>query len=735
VRQARGLLPYAAFAVLIVGATVVALVLTTLSGPAAAPRASSPGPSAVPTAAARPATDLSTAGRLAYWRSEANRDYLLWLANADNSRRRSVAKADDPQAISRTKWSLDGGSVAYVESGVRLVVVRVDGVATSYTLAPELRADGYRIVDHRFSPSGARIAATVQRVNGSQSDVYVSAAGGVWTRLTTTEDVLAADWISEDELLVQTTGGIVGRLRASGRDQLRPLTGLPAATPIIGEDGRVYFLSGRVSGFAGSSETLVFAASSSVWSMTVDGEDLRREKVLETDSFRLDGQWPGGYLLHRGANPAQVAVGITAQLPQVVQPIELPTNAGLIERIQVSPDHRFAIGFAGTNLVRVDLTASGGVASAVVLLGSVNQGDAWFPRAAALAHVTPAKVDVPAARYVFALGGHLWTMGPDGQPALLRAGNANAQTLRRFLLPPAKWSPAGDRVLTLESLAPGASAFQLIPVTIARDGAVRRYTTPSSVGTTITWSPDGSRFAVTALPAATADPAVLASDLTISLIDSSSGAATSTIPGREASWTRAGVIVLTNGTVRPGDRARDDQAIELWANNGQKVQVTTIAKLVADPRAQAPASSRGNTQAGTLTASPDGAYAGLHLLFLNSSGSYASVFAVVRTRDGTPTVILAGDTVSDEAWAPGGRLVGYTLTTLQANAAPRQRAIVRDAETGDVVQELEGRFAGWSPDAAWTYLARPEGLFARRLAGGDPVRFSPYGVVVSVTKP
>ena len=34
-RQARGLLPYAAFAVLIVGATVVALVLTTLGLPPA----------------------------------------------------------------------------------------------------------------------------------------------------------------------------------------------------------------------------------------------------------------------------------------------------------------------------------------------------------------------------------------------------------------------------------------------------------------------------------------------------------------------------------------------------------------------------------------------------------------------------------------------------------------------------------------------------------------------------
>ena len=83
----------------------------------------------------------------------------------------------------RTKWSADGNSIAYVESGVRLVVVRVDGVMSNYTLSPELRADGYRIVDHRFSPSGLRIAATVQRVSSSITDVYVNAPGGLWQRL------------------------------------------------------------------------------------------------------------------------------------------------------------------------------------------------------------------------------------------------------------------------------------------------------------------------------------------------------------------------------------------------------------------------------------------------------------------------------------------------------------------------------------------------------------------------
>jgi Tol biopolymer transport system component len=725
VRQARGLLPYAALAVVIVGASVVALVVSTLGPQVSIETAASPTPTALATTTVRPATDLSPSGRLAYWRAEVNGDYLLWLANADNSRRRSVTKAD-PATVSRTRWSADGNSVAYVESGVRLVVVRVDGVMSNYTLAPELRADGYRIVDHRFSPSGLRIAATVQRVSSSITDVYVNAPGGLWQRLTTTEDVIAADWINEEELLVQTIGGVVGRLRAAGRDQLRPLTGMPSATPIIGGDGRIYFLNGRVNGFAGSTETLIFAAASSVWSVTAEGEDLRREAAsLDTDSFRLDGMWPNGFLLHRGTNPAQVAV--------VKGPIDLPTTAGLIERLAVSTDKRYAIGFAGTNLVRVDLTATGVPVGASVLLGSIQQGDAWFPRTTALATNTPSKPDVPAARFVFALGGSLWSMGPDGAPSLLRAGNTNAQTLRRFTLAPPQWSPNGDKVLTVESLSTGATAFQLIAVVIGRDGVVRRYVTPSSIGPTPTWSPDGTQFSVVGLPAASQDPVVLTGDLVVSLIDVASGAPVTTIPGREAYWTKAGVILVSNGTLRVADRARDDQSIEIWSAS-QRKPIVTVAKLIADPRMQTPASARGNTLTEALTAAQDGGHLAVHISFLGATR--VPGFAIVRAKDGTPSAIIAGDSVADEAWSSTSKYIGYTLSTMTTpGTAPLLRTVVRDAETGDVVLDQDGRFAGWSPDGLWAYTARNEGLFARRVGVGDAVRFSPYGVVVSATKP
>jgi hypothetical protein len=518
-------------------------------------------------------------------------------------------------------------------------------------------------------------------------------------------------------------------LRAAGRDQLRPLTGLTGATPLLADDGRIHFLAGRVAPLGTSTDTLVYSSFSSIYSMTADGEDLRREPVtLDPDNFRLDGQWPGGYLLHRGTNPAQLAIAKGG--------IDLPTTAGLIERLQASSDKKFAIGFAGTNLVHLDIAPTGATGSAVVLLGAVSQGDAWFPRTASLASLTPAHVDVPAARYVFALGKHLWSMGTDGAPTLLRASNANAQTLSRFTLPPPTWSPAGDRVLTTESLSSGAFAFQLIAVSIARDGTVHRYTTPSSISPGPTWSPDGTQLLVVSLPAASTDPIVLNSDLSLSVIDTVSGTVARAIPGREGVWTKAGIVVLSNGTVRASDRARDGQALEIWSGT-QSRQITTIATLVAplfagaEPTAQTPLTVRGITQTVGLSASPDGAYLAVHLNFLGAAPS--SIFTLVRASDGTATMIGSGAAVSDEAWASTSRYIGYTQTAAAPGAEPH--ATVRDASTGVVTMDLAGRFAGWSPDGLWVYIARADGLYARRLAGGDAVRFSSIGVVLSATKP
>ena len=98
-RQLRGLLPYALVSALVVVASVVAIVVSTTSTPAGPAVEASASPTAAATASRQAVTDLSATGRLAYWRAEPNGDHLLWIANADNARRHSVAKTDTPNAI------------------------------------------------------------------------------------------------------------------------------------------------------------------------------------------------------------------------------------------------------------------------------------------------------------------------------------------------------------------------------------------------------------------------------------------------------------------------------------------------------------------------------------------------------------------------------------------------------------------------------------------------------------
>ncbi len=729
-RQLRGLLPYALVSALVVVASVVAIIASTMSTPGGTEVAASASPSAAPSASRPAVTDLSATGRLAYWRAEPSGDHLLWLANADNSRRRSVAKTTTPSTITKTKWSVDGNSIAYVDGLTRLVVVRVDGATTSYVLPPALRSDSFRIVDHRFSPSGSRIAATVQRQTGSQSDIYIANVEGTWTRITNVEDAIAADWLDEEELLVQTTGGVISAVRASGMNQFRPLTGLQASSPVIGSDGRIHFLAGRVTQFAGASETYVFAAAANVWSMTVDGTDVRREITPpDQESLRLDGTWASGYLYHRGTNPAQLVIGSI--------PILLPSSAGLIERIAVSPDKRYAIGFAGPTVVRVDITPTGLAPSAVLLLGSIDYGDVWFPRPPLARAAQTPRPDAPAVRYAFALGGNIWTMGPDGVASVLRTGATNAQTQRRFNIPLPRWSPAGDRILTVESLGTGAAAQQLIPVIIDTAGKVTRLTAVSSVAPAVAWSPDGTRIAAVALPASPQDPSILQSELTIRVM-TVDGAIGQSIPGREVAWSGPGMFVLTNGTIRANDRARDEQAIEFWTGT-QKRTVTTVARIIGDPRAVVGSgSTRGITSVSNITAASDGTFAAMRVAFL---GSTTTPFLVLlRASDGAATQYVLGDRIADEAWSPARAFIGYTNTTggqgITGTATEaKPNAVVRDAVSGAVLAEVEGRFAGWSPDGAWFYVSTSGGLYARLLAGGALVRVSGLGVPVSITKP
>jgi hypothetical protein len=125
-----------------------------------------------------------------------------------------------------------------------------------------------------------------------------------------------------------------------------------------------------------------------------------------------------------------------------------------------------------------------------------------------------------------------------------------------------------------------------------------------------------------------------------------------------------------------------------------------------------------------LGASADGSFVSVRVN--PAVGSVGFTFAVVRASDGTPTFGLPGQGIDDVRWSPTGPLIGMTLGNIPA---------VRDAGSGSIVASAtSGRFAGWSPDGKWFYVARETGLYAQQLAGGEPVRISALGVPVSTTR-
>ncbi len=111
-------------------------------------------------------------------------------------------------------------------------------------------------------------------------------------------------------------------------------------------------------------------------------------------------------------------------------------------------------------------------------------------------------------------------------------------------------------------------------------------------------------------------------------------------------------------------------------------------------------------------------------------GANRFTVALVRVADGTISAFLNGSTAQDLGWSPAGPLLGLTQSGEGGNLAQ-----IRDAATGAVVASQSGRFAGWSPDGEWSYVARGEGLFAYRSAGGEGVRVSAIGVPVTTTAP
>ena len=696
----RGLVPYAIAAVLVAAGSSLAVV-STVHHVATDSRATA---SITPTPSGARAADLSRVSRLAFWR-----DGKLWISNLDGSLRRSIASTEDIRRVSLTRWTSDGAAVAFVDAGFAITVVTQDGTRTDVGLPFDLRVAGYRIADLRWSPDGRRAAVTLLRPNDGRSDAFVvdlDQAKPAFARATTLEDLFASDWISNEEFLAYTATGVIGIVKAQGQDQVRLLTGATGVSPVIGPEGRVHFLVGRVSLSRDPSLAYVTVVRASPWSAATDGSDVRRESSWEVSDIRLDARLPDGhYLVHRGS---------TAPIATVTDDVQnLPANAGVIERVRVSPDGRSAYGFTPERIVRIDLTKLGPPAATqaandavTVFLDTSGEADVWFPPRLSLARGGERSPAAPAARYAFQLGGHVWQM-EGGVASLVRPG----PLARRTPTPTPRWAPGGEHVLVLEQAGPSASPSTLTALAIDRSGTATRLTGSVGAGRSFAWSPTGAEIAIAVDKRGVSG---LASDaqLEIRFFDPSGRATRAALAASEVAWTPSGIYLLADGTVQ---RVVGDAPARA---------IVAKDRLVNDPRAEP--SRVVASSLGGLDAAADGSLVSVRLQLQDAAATNRS-YVVLIGADGAPVQYLRGDNLSDAAWSPAKALLGYTLDVRTTS----ERAVVFSPADGKAIATADGRFAGWSPDGQWYFVGRVTGLFAYRVSGGDPVRVGPVGLPMS----
>lgn len=711
-----GLLPYAAASTAVLVVSALALGTTLRDG---APSAVTP-PSPLASRAR-----LSDTGRLAYWRTGASGKLELWVGDLDGGRRWSIATASEGTEVSLTHWSRDGTAVAFSLGGSALGVAHVDGGVAVIPIPAALRADRRSIRSLEWSPDGARVAATLGSAPfAGESDVYVveTRAGALWKRATTIGDAFAGQWIDDDRLFVETAAGVIAVLDLA-TDGVRPLTGMQAVSPTIGRDGRVYFVGGA--GMPPVGAAPLPYASGWVWSATIDGDDLRREEKAPHDQMRLLGVLADG----------RAVVGVPGSIYVAGDDlIPLPYRAGNVRRVVVSQDGRRLIALADPRIVRVDpskiprrLTDDAAPATATtVLLDGVRAADAWLPaKAVELEHAPPAGgTRPPEARLAFTLGGVVWESRPGEAPRpVISAGAAGGSV--GFL----SWSPAGDALAATVQVAGALSPAQTV---VVRRSEERRWTVGGFIRA-VSWSPDGSRIAVTAGGSGRGPD-----EPTVQVYDADSGTPRERIASATASWTPLGMVLLTSGDLAPGVPLRTGERIELLAA-GERRTVTTAARLAADPLLAELGGADLPAAITRVVPSADGGLLAVSVSRLTRSGAAAnSGIAVIRTADGTPLWASSfGSTPlpQDLGWSPRGTLLAWTVhpSTGMPSASPVAR--VTDGLLGRTVLERGGRAGGWSPDGAWMYVARVDGLFAAAADGTADVRVGPVGVPVVATAP
>lgn len=705
------LLPFAALGVLIVVVSTAALLSSAGGGlPLSVPE---PAPTLLPQITQRAMPELSRTARIAYFR-----DGRLWVSGLDGSLRRSLHPMDEARRVSHLRWSPNGDKIAFLDAGQSLVVLQMDGQRWNFSLPVVLRDQGWRIADVRWAPDSLRIASTFLRPGDGRADAFIAdltPALAQWQRITEMNDLFVADWVSSTELLASTAGGVIALLEIPAglalpmsETRIRPLSGALGTSPILATDGRVHFLAGRVPTSRDPSLPYITASRASVWSATLDGGDVRRETLTELNDVRLDARLPDGrYLVHRGGASAQSVTGEEIE--------SLPANAGLIQRVRLAPDGRTAYGFTSERIVSLDLTKVGLTPpaipepSATVFLDTSGEADVWFPASPPVPARSAELPIAPPARYAFTLGGHLWHLSRDTGPELLRTG----QAIRRTFLPTPRWSPAGAHLIALEQAGFGAPTTALIAVLIDSEGEQIRLADTYAAGRSFAWSPDGREVAVVVDRRGvngTASNAVLE----VRFLDTLGKVTRTAIPGTEVAWPSTGILVMTEVAGEP--------VIQLVPDRGAARTLVERADLFGHPSI-ASTPWLGGAWSG-LDASRDGAWTSVRVTSAEGSSGYL----VLLDGRGSAVEFVRAEDLSDAAWSPVKPLIGYTLEARTAN----ERAVVHEPGNGPVTFR-DGRFAGWSPEGEWYYVARTTGLFAYPLAGGAAVRVLPTGVPVAVT--
>lgn len=709
----RPLAPYAIIATLVLLVSLAVLAGALATGGLLEERIGTDiSPSATPS---RTPIELSRSGRIAYWRVDPSGEIALWVANIDGGNRRAIAKIDSVTRVQATRWSPDGNAIAWLDRGQGIVVQRVDS-STRYDLPlpQSVLATNARLIDLDWSTDSAMLAATLrggsQGIPTTETDVYVApATGGAWRNATGLGNAFLSQWISPTDILIHTGNGMIAVQHGDRTGGLVPLTGLVATSPFVGDDGRVYFFAGQVAPtIRDATVPVINAGQASVWSMTIDGGDVRQENPQRYDDVRLVTQWsPGRFVVHQGASTALAFLATT-------QPGALATIPGVIDRVVFSPDHRTAIGVSSFRIVRYDTARPEAPA---VLLSDVIQPDAWYPETVTPARGSPAPVVAkPAARYVFAMHGLLWSTDATGVVHLVRPLAPDDGSIRRLsgiALP--QWSPRGDdrRILVFDVSRFRGSVF-VTDVT----GTATRLSDQDAAGPFPTWSPDGNA-AYTAL-IGSFDSASFGADGEVRIVSPMTGALVATYKAREVAFGGGRTFLIDNGRLNLPLQTRTDHSILESTQSGTRT-VANIAMVSAGTQF----SATPGLQLSMLGASADGTV--LSVRMSPAAGNVGFIFAILRAVDGTPTLQIPGQDVADIRWSPIGHLIGMTLGNIP---------VVREGDTGRIIASAtSGRFAGWSPDGKWFYVARDVGLYAMPLAGGEAARISAFGVPVSATTP